>query len=288
MENNQIFNRPVTDIIKSRRSVRTYKPEELSGELKDKLKKYADEIKGPFESKVRLVLIDDADIAQKSNGKIGTYGIIKGAKAYIAAVTEKEGKNSLEQLGYELEKLIIFATSLNLGTCWLGGTFKKSEFANLVDIRGNEIMPIVTPVGYIANNKSMVESFMRLAAGSNNRKPWKELFFNESFNSPLQEKDAGGYAEALEMLRLAPSASNKQPWRVLKQGSTYHFYLNSTKGYGSALGFNIQKIDMGIGMCHFELTANEAGIKGMWTINNDMLKNNENEEMQYIVSWVEK
>jgi nitroreductase len=285
MISNQKFNKPIVDIIKSRRSVRTYKPEELSKELKDKIKNYAKEIKGPFDSKVRLELIDATDIAQKSDGKIGTYGVIKGAKAYIAAITEKDGKNSLEQLGYALEELIIFAASLNLGTCWLGGTFKKSEFAKLVDVKENEIMPIVTPVGYIADNKSMMESFMRLAAGSNNRKQWKDLFFNESFECPLEEKDAGDYKTALEMLRLAPSASNKQPWRVLKRGNSYHFYLSHTKGYGNALGFSIQKIDMGIAMCHFELTLHELGLKGMWKVNQDMLKNNK-DDVEYIVSWI--
>jgi nitroreductase len=286
MTTNQIFNKPITDIIKSRRSVRTYKSEKLSDEMKNKLINYAREIKGPFESKVRLELIDDADISQKSNGKIGTYGVIKGAKAYIAAVTDKEGKNNLEQLGYELEKLILFATSLNLGTCWLGGTFKKSEFANLVDVKENEIMPIVTPIGYIAENKSMLESFMRFAAGSNNRKQWNELFFNESFGQPLEEKDAAEYSVPLEMLRIAPSASNKQPWRVVKEGKSYHFYLQSTKGYGNALGFNIQRIDMGIAMCHFDLTANELGLKGMWKVNSDMIKKTGNNEAEYLVSWI--
>lgn len=281
MENNK----SIIEIIKSRRSVRTYRPEKLSDQIKHKLTSYAREIKGPFDSKVRLELVDDADIANKSNGKIGTYGVIKGVKAYIAAVTEKEGKNSLEQLGYELEKLILFATALNLGTCWLGGTFKKSEFAKLVDVKDNEIMPIVTPVGYIAENKSMLESFMRLAAGSNNRKQWNELFFNESFQRPLEEKEAADYATVLEMLRLAPSASNKQPWRVIKQGNSYHFYLKTTKGYGNALGFNIQRIDMGIAMSHFELTANELGLQGMWKVNSDMMNNN-SDEAEYLISWI--
>jgi nitroreductase len=221
-ERNQYFGKPIIDVIKLRHSVRTYSTEKLSDELKQKLLSYAREIKGPFDAKVRIELIDELKTAEKGNAKIGTYGIIKGAKAYIAGVVEKGDKN-LEQLGYCLEKLVLYGTSLGLGTCWLGGTFKKSEFSKVVNLRENEILPIVTPIGFEANKKSIVESIMRRAAGSDNRKTWNELFYNGNFETSMDEKAAGNYAPALEMVRLAPSASNKQPWRIVKQDNYYIF-----------------------------------------------------------------
>lgn len=285
-ENNQYFGMPIADVIKSRHSVRTYKAESLAKELKDKLSSYARDIQGPFAVKVRLELIDDIDITEKAGGRIGTYGVIKGARAYIAGIMEK-GKYSEEQLGYSLEKLILFAASLGLGTCWLGGTFKRSEFAKLVNPTESEMIPIVTPVGYPEKRRSIVESLMRAGAGSDKRKPWNEMFFDQSFDKPLKSEEAGRYEQALEMLRLAPSASNKQPWRILRDGNTYHFYLKPTKGYGSALGYNIQKIDIGIAMCHFEMTAVEAGIEGKWEISTQS-SNRGNDEAEYIISWIEK
>lgn len=286
MEKKQYFDKPITDVIKSRHSVRTYRPENLSKELKEKLDSYAKDIKGPFETNVRLELIDDIDITESAGGKIGTYGVIKGARAYIAGIIEK-GKYSEEQLGYALEKLILFAASLGLGSCWLGGTFKRSEFAELLKPTDNELIPIVTPVGYPEKRRSVLESLMRAGAGSDKRKPWNELFFEGSFQKPLNETAAGKYAEALEMLRLAPSASNKQPWRVVREGSTFHFYLQPTKGYGISRDYSIQKIDIGIAMCHFEMAAVEAGLIGKWEIS----KPNEiavTDQTEYIVSWVEK
>ena len=74
----------------------------------------------------------------------------------------------------------------------------------------------------------------------------------------------------LEVVRWAPSASNKQPWRVVRGRKRWHFYLARTKGYGKGLLTSLvkladlQRVDMGIAMCHFELAAREAGIEGRW------------------------
>jgi nitroreductase len=281
----QHFAKPITEIIKNRHSVRTYNPETLDQELINKLKEYTAEIKGPFDSQVRLEIIDSLDLAEKSGGKIGTYGVIKGAKTFIAGVADKNERN-MEQLGYCLEQLVLYAASYELGTCWLGGTFKRSQFNELVGLKENELIPVVTPVGHPADKRTLFETIMRRAAGSDNRKQWNELFFNGSFDKSLNQESAEQYAEVLEMVRLAPSASNKQPWRILKQGNEYHFYLAQAKGYGSALGFNIQKIDMGIAMCHFEMTAIEAELKGNWLVKAQSPFIGQTKDLEYIVSWI--
>ncbi|MDF2530594.1 MAG: nitroreductase [Clostridia bacterium] len=281
----QHFTKPITDIIRNRHSVRTYNPEILDQELKDSLREYAADIKGPFASEIRLEIIDSLDLGEKSGGKIGTYGIIKGANTFIAGVADKSEYN-MEQMGYCLEKLVLYAASLGLGTCWLGGTFKRNQFAELVGLKEDEFIPVVTPLGYPADKRTLFESFMRRAAGSDNRKGWNELFFDGSFEKPLKQESAEEYADVLEMVRLAPSASNKQPWRILKQGNEYHFYLEQTKGYGGALGFNIQKIDMGIAMCHFEMTALEAELKGNWLVKAQSPLIDQVQNHDYIVSWI--
>ncbi|SCY43485.1 nitroreductase family protein [Alkaliphilus peptidifermentans] len=283
MNNNQIFDKSIMEIIKERRSVRTYEAKKLPQKVVESLISYGKEVEGPFDVKVRFELIDDLEAIEKSGNKVGTYGVISGANAYLAAAAEDKEYN-LEQVGYTLEKLILYATSLELGTCWLGGTFKRNGFEDIIGLKENEILPVVTPVGYPSSRKRILDSFMRLAAGSNNRKEWSDLFFEKSFNSPLRKEAAGQYYLALEMIRLAPSASNKQPWRILINEDGCHFYLDSTKGYSKALGFNIQRIDMGIAMCHFELTMKEFGEKGRWGFiqQNDKLASN----ITYIISWI--
>lgn len=211
--------------------------------------------------------------------------MIKGASFYVVGVVEKAARD-LEDFGYTLEKLILYATSLGLGTCWLGGTFKKSEFGKAIEQKDHEILPCITPIGYPNSRKSLVDTAMRFAAGSKNRKEWHKLFFRDDFGYRLSKSEAGKYETPLEMLRLAPSASNKQPWRIVKVNDKYHFFLQHTKGYAKFMAYDLQRVDIGIAMCHFEMTANELNIDGKWQIC-DPGSINLPLETEYVVSWVE-
>jgi nitroreductase len=69
-----------------------------------------------------------------------------------------------------------------------------------------------------------------------------------------------GLHDALEAVRLAPSAVNKQPWRVVIRKNAAHFYVKHDKGYLTP-DYDLQKIDLGIGMYHFEQELLEEGKK---------------------------
>ena len=85
--------------------------------------------------------------------------------------------------------------------------------------------------------------------------PREKLFFQENFDTPLSAAD-----DLLELVRWAPSAVNKQPWRVILRNGAYHFYLKHDKGYVSDAVGDMQKIDLGIALCHFVLGAREKGL----------------------------
>ena len=101
--------------------------------------------------------------------------------------------------------------------------------------------------------------------GATKRKPWEDIFFNNGWDTPLDKQTAGDYEIPLEMLRLAPSATNKQPWRIVKDKENYHFFLQRAAGYDKMTSAaDLQRIDMGIAMCHFEMTAKEQNLSGGW------------------------
>ena len=62
------------------------------------------------------------------------------------------------------------------------------------------------------------------------------------------------------MVRWAPSAVNKQPWRVVLSGKAAHFYEKRSRGYVDGAGWDLQKIDLGIALCHFACGLEEQGI----------------------------
>ncbi len=212
---------------------------------------------------------------------LGTYGFIKNPTGFILGAMEA-GEKNLEDYGYLMERIILYATDLGLGTCWLGGSFTKSSFARKIGARREETVPAVTSVGRIADPGGS-------SARRTSRLPWEALFFRGQFGAPLAREEAGAYATPLEMVRLGPSASNKQPWRIVKDGSTWHFCLQRTPGYPGAIATRLlriadmQRLDMGIAMCHWELTARECGLAGRWEIRDPGWLP---ELAEYTVSWV--
>lgn len=216
----------------------------------------------PFGVRVRLALVDTT--AGDRPVRMGTYGIIRGATSFLVGAVQK-GEHAEEDFGFVMEWAILRATSLGLGTCWLGGTLRRGEFAAAMGLEPGEFIPAATPVGYAAERRALVDSVTRLGARSATRKPWETLFFRGDFGTPLTRDDAGAYATVLELVRQAPSASNRQPWRIVmdRDGQAFHLFLQRTAGYGYP-GVDLQRIDMGIAMCHFQLSAHELGLGGTW------------------------
>jgi nitroreductase len=185
-----------------------------------------------------------------------------------------------------MEKNILVATHLGLGTCWLGGTFNRSASASRINKGGDEVVPAITPVGYPSDKKSLMDRTIRFFAKSNSRKAWEELFFCGDTRSPLTRSIAGTYGLPLECVRIGPSASNRQPWRCVKERDKdiFHFYISRTPGYGGIYpDVSLQDIDMGIAMCHFGVALQEMNLKGSWQ-NLQMAPSQRG--LEYIVSWI--
>jgi nitroreductase len=285
-------NTPILEIIRTRRSCRSYNNSPIDSHAKERLDLFLSENRaGPFGSKVRFSLIAATEEDNSALKGLGTYGFIRGATGFIVGAAETSEKD-LEDFGYLMEQNVLCATGLNLGTCWLGGTFNKSMFSESVSTIGNETVPAVAAVGHPASRRRILDSAMRRVVGSNKRKPWADLFFDENFDTPLNDEKAGAYATPLETIRMAPSASNNQPWRIVRDSETdrFHFYLQRTEKYrernkkwfGMA---DLQRVDMGIAMCHLALVCKELGLKGSWKIDeprNIVLP----ERTTYSVTWM--
>jgi nitroreductase len=282
----------ITELIRQRYSVRRYQNTPIAVATQAELQSRLEAIqKGPLGTPVRLKLVAAAAGDSQSLRGLGTYGFIKNPTGFIVGAA-LVNEHALEDYGYAMEQAILEATDLGLGTCWLGGSFTQSSFAKRINKRAAEIVPAVCSVGN-AEAESRLRDPIRRRAHADQRLPWDSLFFEDHFGTPLTPPSAGAYAEALEMLRLAPSASNKQPWRVVRDGQHWHFFCQRTPGYGKgSLIFtllhlaDLQRMDIGIAMCHFEMTARQAGLKGVWLSADPKLPAID-ENSVYIASWQE-
>ena len=234
-----------------RKSVRTYNGEQLSDADREKLIAYADTIDNPYDIPVRFVWLDAKEHGLSSP-------VLAGEQLYVAAKIDKV-PHAEEAYGYSFEKLILYAWSLGIGTVWIGGTMNRQLFENACGLGSDERMPCISPFGYPAAKPSVKEKVMRMTIKADHRKPLEEIFFENSLATPLSKQKLEALGDLPEIVRWAPSAVNKQPWRIIEKDGIYHFYEKKSKGYVNEATGDLQRIDVGIAMCHFDLAAKAQG-----------------------------
>jgi hypothetical protein len=188
-------------------------------------------------------------------GIIGSYGRVKGAPAFIAFIGDMDDPFIQEKVGYTGEGIILEATALGLGTCWVAGFFRPKVVASLIDVSDKERVLAVTPVGYAQQPESWEERSMTRLARSRNRLPLSRLV-----GGLPREKWPDWVSICLEAARLAPSASNRQPWAFDVQEDGVTVFVRS-----GGPEFNVSKrLDCGIAMLHLEVAAADSGCMGEW------------------------
>ncbi len=264
------------DLIRRRRSVRSFEDRPLTEEDKNALEAYVQAVSNPFGVPVRFRLLNAREAGLSSP-------VIVGEKAYLAAKVERVPNYEIA-FGYSFEKACLFALSRGIGTVMLAATLNRSAFEKALELGQNEVMPVASPVGYPAGKMSVRESLMRKGTKADSRKAFESLFFKDGFEQGLSGEAAGIFYQPLEALRWAPSATNGQPWRGVLAGDTLHFYeARSMKD--NSLG-DIQKVDLGIGLSHFDLVRTEEGLEGGFVFEDPGIK--APEKTHYIVSFRRK
>lgn len=270
------FSRPVTELIPARSSIRSYASRPLPEAARARLESACLSLtQGPLGTTLRLRLLDNP-------------WTLWGATSFLAGAA-RQGEHALEDYGWALEQLVLLATDLGLGTCWIGLGFPAGAFSSALGRTSSEILPAVVPVGVPLKSRTVYDRLAKLVTGAAHREAWEELFFEGSFGQPLPEGSLGlPERTALQMVRLAPSAQNRQPWRVVRTGagpaSSFHFYRQRP---GGLLGSRPDwlRLDIGIAMAHFELAAAQGGLRGRWALAEPVVDSLP-PRTDYVASWL--
>jgi len=213
-----------------RRSRRLYLEKPIEASIISKLQKLIDTYNTASDLSIRFV--EDGSSAFSSFRK--TYGLFSGVRSLIAMVGSKNDPDLKEKVGYFGEMLVLDATILGLGTCWVGGTFEtQSSIFLLTD---SETLICVIPVGYVETLSFKEKMVHQMVAGKSKS---IEQLLNSDSKLPVN------FLEGIKAVQKAPSAANRQPVRFEYKGG---ILTVNTEVDGK---FNL--VDLGIVKAHFEV-----------------------------------
>lgn len=211
-----------------RHSVRQYTdaplPDGLVGQLRDAL----DIINDEHWTDMQLV----TEEPHAFGGIKAKYGKFSDVRNYIVLVGP-ECKELSEILGYAGEKLVLYAQSLGLNTCWVGASYRETARAYRVEI-GNSLKGVIS-IGFGQTQ------------GSPSKSVSPEVISKQYAEAPQWFKDG------IDAALLAPTAINQQKFRfdlksLGEQGEKPLVRAHSKRGPYS-------KMDLGIAKLHFEVGA---------------------------------
>lgn len=211
-------------------SRRTYKKEALSSTVIEVLQEFVSDLNR--QSGLSLELIENGE---KAFGKFSkSYGMFSNVKTLLVMKADKNTEHLEEKLGYYGEWFILEATRMNLGTCWVGGTFDKS----VITLNDNEKMVGVIVVGPV-DKETWKESLIRAAI---HRKK-----YTVSDISVVEGKAPDWFYLGMEAALLAPSA--------LYRMKTRYFYRQDKVMAVTEDEMASDRIDLGISKFHFACAA---------------------------------
>lgn len=183
---------------------------------------------------------------------LNSYGSITGANMFIVFLTNKKEENLYRKIGYIGELLILKATELNLGTCWIGGLFKKDIIGKKINISNDENIIAISPIGYTNEKKTIREKIIGKLVSSNNRKELKHLVIDKK-DVELDKKDEN----ILKALQLSPSALNRQPWKFVVKNNSIKILMDKNNKK-SKIPF---ELDCGIAFAHLDVAIQNENFK---------------------------
>ena len=189
---------------------------------------------------------------------IGSYGLVQNPPHLLVGILPEESDVARLDLGYVLEQVVLEATRLRLGICWVTGSYDAQRAGDAAGLAPDEVAAAVCALGYPAGDRwgRFHSRTVRYLAGGHRRKPLTAIVFSGRWGEPWSPDGADpALVAALEYARLAPSARNRQPWRFIV--SPDHVALALARP---------APIDGGIVMAHFALASAALGHEGQWEV----------------------
>ena len=222
----------IFEAIFNRRSVRKYVMEPLEDDLLEKLQRMIDNVTILDDScRVEFEIIEN--LGKKSQAK----GILKAEAPYYLAVYCEDTPNAYRSAGYAAEQLVLYLTTKEIGTCYLGSG-KAGE-----------------------KERNGLKQFLIIAFGHAEGTLFRDM--EEAHRQPMANlctyKDEPGeyLKKILKAARMAPSSLNSQPWRFIVYSDRVYVFMKKEAFPQPKWFTSMRNFDMGIMLCHIMIAAEE-------------------------------
>ena len=170
------------------------------------------------------------------NGIKKSYGLFKGVRTLLVLIGKKDDIHLKEKLGYYGELLVLEATKMDLGTCWVGATFDRNS--TIATIQEDETLVCVITIGNVAKETFKEKLVHKIV--TRKTKALDELYIADCTTPEW-------FINGLQAVQKAPSANNNQPVKFQYKEGDIRAYVEES--------YRFNLVDLGIAKAHFSIAA---------------------------------
>jgi nitroreductase len=243
--------------INIRRSARSFEMSPVEESKMSMMQSFIENMQLPFEHNVKIRMF-------KANPDKKLYTVFNAPPDGMAFLSNTD-ICSVSAVGFVGEMLVLYATSLELATCWYGhytltelerimphlGAY--AELANpkwgygIGEVTGERAV-CITPLGYWKKDGIRLFDRAQQSLISYKRKPISALLMGDIKEEQLTPE----ILYAIDLARKAPSAANSQHWRFNVSSDLKTITISMPIGY-KHIKWEHPDVDLGICACHFWL-----------------------------------
>jgi len=279
----------IFDLMRARRSCRSFQTRKLTpADYKELIESVRFHNEAPMigSSPVRFEYV---------SAPLTVWPTVNASEFLVAIVPSKYNRLAVVDVGRNLQKIVMDATRMGLGTCWIGPGADhvsiKQELGDRFDPEEEHII-CVCAVGY---RSAYIPMFIRIFNTQMSRRlPLSSLFFADSnFEEPLavNESPFDKFGRNYEICQWAPSSYNGQTTRcvAIMEGEADGPLLDRFDFYQTTESRYYAPVAAGIWSANWELGCDALGVHGQLAVLSEKERNLQKKQAQlpkYDVSWV--
>jgi nitroreductase len=176
-----------TEVVRLRHSVRTYEDKPVEDEKLERILESGRLAPSARNSQCwAFVVVKNKDTIERIGEACGMLNpwLKKAPMVLVACADPRESisRNGMDyylvDIAIALEHIVLAATDLGLGTCWIAG-FDEDRVKEILGVPKGIRVVALTPIGYPAEKEGIRGSMIKVLARSGRRKPMQELVHQE-------------------------------------------------------------------------------------------------------------